>query len=98
MSKKTIPFKVAPRPVLLETGAGRDPAGKSPTPSAEAWVQQPHTAADESQRRRHSPSRSLFVLHDDPTFVDVVLATTIMPSFVWWLWALGGFRSAIRDR
>jgi hypothetical protein len=98
MSKKTIPFKLAPRTVLLEAGTDLDPVGKSQTPSAEAWVQRPQTAAGDSQWQPGSSGRNIFVLHDDPTWVDVMLAATIMPSFAWWLWALGGFRSAIRDR
>jgi hypothetical protein len=95
MSKKTIPFKVTPTPV--EIGTAKAVPGNS---SAEAWVQkQARTPEDSgSLPDPRFSGRSIFVLSDNPTWVEVVLSATLIPPLAWWLWALTGLRTAFHDR
>jgi hypothetical protein len=99
MSKKSIPFKLAPRPSVAAVAGVVDAVG-SPAASAEAWVQRPQMTTEESasQLQARSSDRNIFVLRDNPTWLDVMLAVTVLPSMTWWLWVLGGFRSTSGNR
>lgn len=93
MSKKSIPFKVAPMP---KTDAGTSCTRGEARPSivsAEAWVHQPQSTpkASDALSLADLHRRSLFVLYDDPNWFDLVYACAILPSVTWWLWLLKGY-------
>jgi hypothetical protein len=98
MSKKSVPFKLAPRPVVVTQSVLALADRKSQAAGAESWIHRPREKDRSDVLEREAPRQSLFVLHDDPNWFDVVYACAILPSFTYWLWMLKGYNQMIRDR
>ena len=97
MSKKSVPFNLAPRPNVVQS-VSAFPDRKGPAASAEAWIHRSREKDSGNMIEREAPCRSIFVLHDDPNWLDVVYTCAILPSFTYWLWMLKNYQQIMGGR